>query len=82
MQAVASPLGHSTNTAGEDDPPRRADDEIRTRDPHLGKVMLYQLSHVRTPPESNSRGDGLNSSGFPGQLKNRFPQRAGPMTSS
>ena len=25
----------------------RADDEIRTRDPHLGKVMLYQLSHVR-----------------------------------
>ena len=24
-----------------------ADDEIRTRDPHLGKVMLYQLSHVR-----------------------------------
>ena len=31
--------------------PRRApfgaDDEIRTRDPHLGKVMLYQLSHIR-----------------------------------
>jgi hypothetical protein len=25
-----------------------ADDEIRTRDPHLGKVMLYQLSYVRT----------------------------------
>ena len=25
----------------------RADDEIRTRDPHLGKVMLYQLSHIR-----------------------------------
>ena len=25
-----------------------ADDEIRTRDPHLGKVMLYQLSHVRS----------------------------------
>jgi hypothetical protein len=24
-----------------------ADDEIRTRDPHLGKVMLYQLSHIR-----------------------------------
>ena len=24
-----------------------ADDEIRTRDPHLGKVMLYQLSYVR-----------------------------------
>jgi hypothetical protein len=28
----------------------RADDGIRTRDPHLGKVMLYQLSHVRLPP--------------------------------
>ena len=27
--------------------PERADDGIRTRDPHLGKVMLYQLSHVR-----------------------------------
>ena len=25
----------------------RADDGIRTRDPHLGKVMLYQLSHFR-----------------------------------
>ena len=24
-----------------------ADNGIRTRDPHLGKVMLYQLSHVR-----------------------------------
>jgi hypothetical protein len=27
-----------------------ADDGIRTRDPHLGKVMLYQLSHVRVTP--------------------------------
>ena len=25
----------------------RADDGIRTRDPHLGKVMLYQLSYIR-----------------------------------
>ena len=25
-----------------------ADDEIRTRDIHLGKVVLYQLSYVRT----------------------------------
>ena len=30
-------------------PRLRADDGIRTRDPHLGKVMLYQLSHVRMP---------------------------------
>jgi hypothetical protein len=27
--------------------PSGADDGIRTRDPHLGKVVLYQLSHVR-----------------------------------
>ena len=26
---------------------KRAEDEIRTRDPHLGKVMLYQLSYFR-----------------------------------
>ena len=24
-----------------------ADDGVRTRDPNLGKVVLYQLSHVR-----------------------------------
>ena len=38
LQSVASPLGHPTSGA---------DDGVRTRDPHLGKVMLYQLSHVR-----------------------------------
>ena len=27
-------------------PIARADDGTRTRDPHLGKVMLYQLSHT------------------------------------
>ncbi len=27
-----------------------ADDQIRTGDPHLGKVMLYQLSYVREAP--------------------------------
>lgn len=26
-----------------------AKDEIRTRDPHLGKVMRYQLRYVRIP---------------------------------
>jgi hypothetical protein len=33
----------------------RADDGIRTRDPHLGKVMLYQLSHVRSAPTGRGR---------------------------
>jgi hypothetical protein len=44
----ASPTGRCTR---EETPASRgffgADDGIRTRDPHLGKVMLYQLSHVR-----------------------------------
>ena len=31
-------------------PIARADDGTRTRDPHLGKVMLYQLSHIRVTP--------------------------------
>ena len=26
---------------------RGADDETRTRDPHLGKVMRYQLRYIR-----------------------------------
>lgn len=47
LQAAASPLGHSTVSKVD---PLRADDETRTRDPHLGKVMLYQLSHVRNAP--------------------------------
>jgi hypothetical protein len=34
---------------------RGADDGIRTRDPHLGKVVLYQLSHVRVVFESRLR---------------------------
>ena len=53
LQAVASPLGHSTVSAP--DLHRlavkavilRADDEARTRDLNLGKVALYQLSYVR-----------------------------------
>ncbi len=31
-----------------------ADDGTRTRDPHLGKVMLYQLSHVRARPNCSN----------------------------
>ena len=47
LQAVASPLGHST--AGVDaNCTFRADDGIRTRDPNLGKVVRYQLRYIRT----------------------------------
>ena len=48
LQAAASPLGHSTLRPqsraaryADQDVCLRADDGIRTRDPHLGKVMLY-----------------------------------------
>jgi hypothetical protein len=30
----------------------RADDGTRTRDPHLGKVMRYQLRYIRIAPNS------------------------------
>ena len=52
LQAVASPLGHST--AGLMPPHLRADDGIRTRDPHLGKVMRYQLRYIRAPRTTES----------------------------
>ena len=68
LQAAASPLGQSTGannteitvpyrearnpkTTG----PTRADDEIRTRDPHLGKVMRYQLRYIRISFRSSPR---------------------------
>lgn len=42
LQAAASPLGHSTAVGISNEVDSlRADDGIRTRDPHLGKVMLY-----------------------------------------
>ena len=54
LQAVASPLGHSTRDRlpglGNAYGVHRADDGIRTRDPHLGKVMRYQLRYVRMLP--------------------------------
>ena len=54
LQAVASPLGHSTRSHGASRAlVMRADDGIRTRDPHLGKVMRYQLRYVRTLTDSH-----------------------------
>ena len=34
----------------------RAGDRTRTGDPHLGKVMLYQLSHAREAAHYRGRG--------------------------
>ena len=53
LQASALPLGHlailQTGPARLEAGPNAhgADNGVRTRDPHLGKVVLYQLSHVR-----------------------------------
>ena len=69
LQAVASPLGHSTvvRLAA-----LRADDEIRTRDPHLGKVMRYQLRYIRlSRPAFGERPTDENSSREPAQRANR-----------
>ena len=49
----------------------RADDETRTRDPHLGKVMRYQLRYIRnTHPRPSGRALGIHypeSRGRPNQ---------------
>ena len=47
-------LGGSRHRRGNKNPAERgfleADDGDRTRDPQLGKLMLYQLSYVRARP--------------------------------
>ena len=42
-----------------------AEDGTRTRDPHLGKVMLYQLSHFRlkTPPPTSGGAESQDRTG-------------------
>src|SRR5205823_3752803 len=70
LQAVASPLGHSTNV-GRAFGGLRADDGTRTRDPHLGKVMRYQLRYVRMPPEYRLTNE--NSSPARRHVPNRIP---------
>ena len=51
-----------------------ADDEIRTRDPHLGTVMLYQLSHVRVCSPHPSEVGRLRNQGLALVLQ-RYPRR-------
>ena len=52
LQAAASPLGHSTVWRCQIQ--HRADDETRTRDPNLGKVVRYQLRYIRMLSFENS----------------------------
>ena len=42
----------------------QAEDEARTRDPQLGKLVLYQLSYSRGPTEILERPDDLGQSGY------------------
>src|ERR1700712_5053527 len=81
VQGFAGPcLSHSATPPGEVSrwpSPRvyyRADDGIRTRDPHLGKVMLYQLSHVRAALAGGARITLADAEAWvepPGSLANR-----------
>ena len=78
LQAVASPLGHSTEhgPARNLSRPLRADDGIRTRDPHLGKVMRYQLRYVRLSLRDRSPVTDTNFSRSPYPMPNRGPTGA------
>ena len=48
------------------DPCTRADDETRTRDPNLGKVVRYQLRYIRV---SRSLGHSYDFSRLPRRRK-------------
>ena len=58
-----------------------AENETRTRDPHLGKVMLYQLSYFRiilTPEKKMATRRGLEplTSAVTGRHSNQLNYRA------
>jgi hypothetical protein len=79
--ATAIPDRDGPSAVGRVNPkPRfRADDGIRTRDPHLGKVMLYQLSHVRVPARVHLGPDRRISPALRSEL---YPILAQPPTRS
>ena len=63
VQGFAGPcLSHSATPPADGVPTVgfRADDGIRTRDPHLGKVMRYQLRYVRVCSVSAAWWSNLN----------------------
>ena len=81
LQSFALPLGYGADGAV---------DEIRTRDIHLGKVALYQLSYYRRKKvwcpgaESNHRHGDFQSPALPTELPGQMATRKGlePSTSS
>jgi hypothetical protein len=76
---LCRPLPHHSAT-----PPRgfdatcnpRADDGIRTRDPHLGKVMRYQLRYIRAQRTRSSPGAKHDDSP-PERARTNFLARSG-----
>ena len=66
LQASALPLGHFAGKGPLETIQKcnGADNGARTRDPNLGKVVLYQLSHVRLR--------GFNIRDDPPKCKNYF----------
>ena len=76
LQTFALPLGYGTNKNG-------AVDETRTRDLHLGKVALYQLSYYRKKcpgTESNHRHVDFQSTALPTELPGRKGDAEGART--
>ena len=73
LQAVASPLGHSTSEKAGPPNPLRADDRVRTGDLNLGKVALYQLSYVRIATAVRLPRREKNISPSRPEFKNRGP---------
>ena len=81
MQTFALPLGYGADLKN------GAVDEARTRDLHLGKVALYQLSYYRMwclGVESNRRHTDFQSVALPTELPRHLATRRGlePLTSS
>src|SRR5438270_9020942 len=65
--ALEQPLVRSTSGA---------DDGIRTRDPNLGKVVLYQLSHVRVPSQDSNRAGAVREEASHDRHDGRSPLAA------
>jgi hypothetical protein len=72
MSPTAAPCG-TRRGLGDHDHRSRADDGNRTRDPHLGKVMLYQLSYVHI---ATVRGRTTTPKGAAATVRARYRYRS------